>query len=229
MVSSMTDQPPPVRPTAEPVTAIVAERVRKLRSQAELNQAELADEMAKRGVPWKRATVVNLEKRASGSRGAGGGRDSISVQELLTLAVVLDVPPVMLLADPRHVDEVPVTDNLTVSAWEALLWMTGSGRIGKSELNNFSKASWLIHSGLELERALAVLRMRESVFDPGDPDQIARAQERDDARHRQALGTIRTCVLRIRNAGAPLPPTLPAESLRKRAAELDVDLPDLGD
>lgn len=62
-----------------------------------MSQANLAEALNKVGVPWKRATVVNLEARAAGSRGRSpSGRDSVSVGELLGLAEVLGVPPVAL-------------------------------------------------------------------------------------------------------------------------------------
>lgn len=79
--------------TGEAVTAVIAERVRSLRKSRGMSQANLAEALNKVGVPWKRATVVNLEARAAGSRGRSpSGRDSVSVGELLGLAEVLGVP-----------------------------------------------------------------------------------------------------------------------------------------
>lgn len=85
-----------LRSTAEPITATIAEHVRKLRRRRRMNQTELADAMAKLGMPWKRATVLNLELRAAESRGTRHGRDSVSVGELLGLALVLGVQPASL-------------------------------------------------------------------------------------------------------------------------------------
>ena len=76
---------------------------------------------------------------------------------------------------------------------------------------------------------LTALQEPERVLDTGDPDELERAQQREDARHRAALRAIRKSIARIRAAGAPLPPNLPVVAVQKRAAELGVDLPDLED
>lgn len=212
----MPDETQPTRSSAEPITALIAERVRARREAADLSQAELAEEMAKRGVPWKRATVVNLEKRAASSRGTGGGRDAISVQELLTLALVLDVPPVTLIADPRASDTVPVAEGLEVDQWEALMWMVGTGTIDPPTGRAFTNAAWLIHAGFTVVEALGDLRR---VDRGSDPEQ---AQQRTDDRHRQALERMRDALVRINAQGAP-PPRL-ADWVFQRAAELGIDL-----
>lgn len=97
---------PVERATAEQITAVIADRVRELREQKGWTQAKLAEEMAEAGMTrWKRATVVNLEKRGRASRAQGGsaGRDAVTVQELITLAYVLDVNPNALLLHPLAV------------------------------------------------------------------------------------------------------------------------------
>lgn len=218
------------RPTAEAITAVVAERVIALRRTAGLNQEQLAERMAARGVPWKRSTVVNLEARAPDNRGKSAGRDAVTVQELFALALVLDVPPMMLLADPRHVDQVPVTqgtpdgDDLVVPAWEALLWLAGTGTIDKSDLDNYRNSAWLVQAGWGIVESVAELRKQERRHP--DPEKAAKSRQRDDDRHRDALAVITTCIDRIRAAGAPLPP-MPLDFLSQRADELDVTLPEL--
>lgn len=97
-----------------------------------MSQADLAAAMTEQGVSWKRATVVNLEKRGTGSRGESAtGRDAVTVGELLALALVLGVPPVLLLADPRVTDgTVPVAAGSTMDVWDAFWWITGRLAIG---------------------------------------------------------------------------------------------------
>lgn len=204
---------------AAPITSVIAAQVRRLRKEARLSGPALAARLEKLGLNWNRTTVAKFET---------GARNSISVQELLALALALDVPLIMLLADPRHVDEVPVAKGLTPSAWEALLWLTGSGTIDKSDLDNFTSAAWLIHAGWGIVENLTELQKRERILNPGDPDEVERAQQRDDARHRSALRGIATAITRIEAAGAPLPPILPMDMLRRRATELELDLPELG-
>lgn len=189
-----------------------------LRSKAGLNQAQLGDLMAGYRPGWSRSTVVKLENY---------NRESLSVADLLALALALDVPPMMLLADPRHIESVPVAKNVTVAAWDALLWLSGTGTITESNLNNYSAAAWLIQAGWTIVEGVADLGRRNRVFDRSKSDQIKRAQERDDEQHRAALEAIRAAMIRIVGAKAPLPPMFPKDLVYRRAAELEVELPRL--
>lgn len=181
-----------------------------------MSQAELGARMAKLRPTWSRSAVVKLENF---------DRESVPTTDLLALALVLDVPPQMLIADPRYVDEVPVADGVTVKAWEALMWLAGTGTIAKSDLDNYGKSAWLIDAGWKVVRAVAVLDERDAVLDPDDPEQVRRTQKRDDERHRDALRSLATAITRISAAGAPLPPMLPLDYVYRRARELDVHLP----
>jgi transcriptional regulator with XRE-family HTH domain len=69
-------------------TQVVAKRVREVRQKRSLTAAQLAEQMTRVGVPWKRGVVAKLES---------GLREAVSVEELLALAYVLDVAPVHLL------------------------------------------------------------------------------------------------------------------------------------
>jgi transcriptional regulator with XRE-family HTH domain len=74
-------------------TQVVAARMFKLRKKRGWSAAELAERMKAAGVPWERVVVTKLET---------GRRASVSVDELLALAAVLNCPPVMLMtADER--------------------------------------------------------------------------------------------------------------------------------
>lgn len=85
----------------------------------------LATAMNGQGIPWNRTTVAKLET---------GRRESITVQELLALARVLEVPPVWLLVDAKAGTPVPIAEGVEVDPWAALLWLTGTqpldGRAG---------------------------------------------------------------------------------------------------
>jgi transcriptional regulator with XRE-family HTH domain len=206
------------RSTAEPITAVIAERVRHLRERAGMNQADLAAAMSKEGVPWKRATVVNLEKRASTSRGAGsGGRDSVSVQEWLTLSLVFDVPPVLLIADPRQQDKmgnVPITNDLSADQWAILLWLIG---MTDAPGGHYSREdSQIIHAGVTVMEAVDELRRRTRTLDP------EQGQQRADAAHREAVLRMVEAFRVIRRLGAE-PIRLPEHHI-ERARELGIDL-----
>jgi len=69
-------------------TAVIAAKVLELRKGRGWSADELAVRMTAAGVAWTRLVVTKLEK---------GYRQSISVEELLALAYVLDVAPVNLL------------------------------------------------------------------------------------------------------------------------------------
>ncbi|MDN5855950.1 MAG: helix-turn-helix domain-containing protein [Actinomycetia bacterium] len=207
--------------SASAVTAQIAARVKAARDARGISGAALVELMREYGITWDRTAVAKLE---TGKRGA------VSVEELLALALALDVPPITLIADPRPVGDVPVGDvqitpNLTADAWEALLWLTGSGTIAKSGAGNFASSAWLIQAGWTVVECLAELHKRDRVFDPNDAEQVEQARLRDDARHRSALAALVTAAVRIRAAGAPLPPMIPLDAIRRRAAELDVELP----
>jgi transcriptional regulator with XRE-family HTH domain len=75
------------RKAARPVET-VARRVREVRRRRGLSAAQLAERLQQVGLDWDRNIVANLEN---------GRRASLSVDELLALALVLDVAPVHLL------------------------------------------------------------------------------------------------------------------------------------
>jgi transcriptional regulator with XRE-family HTH domain len=95
------------------LTAVIAQRVKTLRSGARLSGSALAAAMNKQGVSWNRTTVAKLET---------GRRESVTVRELFTLALVLEVPITALLVDPA-------AESITVAAGhehhpvDALLWL----------------------------------------------------------------------------------------------------------
>ncbi|AEA23127.1 helix-turn-helix domain protein [Pseudonocardia dioxanivorans CB1190] len=203
-----------VESRGEPVTGVIARRVRELRDAARLSGADLAERMNDLGIAWNRTTVAKLET---------GRRATVTVQELLALGRALDVPPIILIADPRRREPVPLVPGEETHPWEALLWLSGAGRVGESDLDNQSRASWLIQAGWHLEEAVADLHTDER-YVAGDDD-AAQALDRTAARHRAALRAIRTSAIRIVGAGAELPPWLPLDYIRRRASELDFDLP----
>ncbi|MDQ3988014.1 MAG: helix-turn-helix domain-containing protein [Actinomycetota bacterium] len=219
----MTDAELTKRPGAEPIAAVLADRVRELRERRGLSQADLAARMAEHGTPWKRATVVNLEKRGTASRGSSGvGRDALTLQEWLHLALVLEVPPISLLADPCRGTAVPIAEGLDVNPWEALLWLAGlAGRLDDRP----ESATYRIEA--DLIWASYVIFVTSENFRPGPrPGQIGprvESPEGRDRRHRYDLEAIKGYLQVIQDAGLTLPP-LPSHVL-KRAAEMGVELP----
>ncbi|MFG3231821.1 helix-turn-helix transcriptional regulator [Streptomyces antibioticus] len=103
------------RAAASPVDTIRT-RVKQLRGHRGWTAAELGKQMTRHGLKWDRSIVANFE---------AGRRRTVSVDELLALALVFDVAPVNLL--------VPVTDEpyrasaiRTMSADTVREWVRGN-------------------------------------------------------------------------------------------------------
>ncbi|MFF8829122.1 hypothetical protein [Streptomyces sp. NPDC015131] len=90
----------------------IGERTKRLRRRKDWTAAELGSRMSELGVPWDRSIVANLEN---------GRRKSVSVAELLGLALALDVAPIHLMVPPEGGRYRPVPreeyDAQTVRAW----------------------------------------------------------------------------------------------------------------
>lgn len=205
-------------------------RVFELRKAAGWNQAELGEHVASLGLSgWGRTAVAKLES---------GSRKSVSVQELLALALVFGVPPVILVADPRQPGTVPVAAGLDVEQWDALAWLTGtatlSTRGGRLEYRRMTPegadSSWLIQMSFYMAELLETLKApaKTALRDEddqltGDPEAIRRLT---DAEHRKALTALRRVLGRIQwDGSAPVPDV--GDRVRQRARELDVDLVNL--
>lgn len=83
---------------SEPVTSAIAESVRRLRLARDMSQEALAKAMTAQGVPWRRSSVAELERRAPSVSGKAG-RDAVTAGELLALARVFGVEPAELLGE----------------------------------------------------------------------------------------------------------------------------------
>ena len=180
--------------------------------------------MAARGLPWSRTTVINLEKRGEKSRGkTGAGRDSLTVQELLTLAFVLGVSPALLLADPRSVKTVPVAKDETgrdieLDAWTALFWLIGMARPDEHVAGStYRFAIDVLHDGLALVERINFLM-------PQLGDGLALPELADTRTMvRASFESIAALLKSIERQGAPLP-AVPSR-IRRAATELGVELP----
>lgn len=97
------------------VTSVVARRVRQVRSRHGLTAKQVVERLRDQGIDWTRPTLVKLEN---------GRRQSVSVAELLALALVLDVAPVHLLVPPEN-SPYPVTPERTEPANDVRAWVRG--------------------------------------------------------------------------------------------------------
>jgi transcriptional regulator with XRE-family HTH domain len=212
-------------PTPDAITAALGRRLAELRKAVGIrSQEELGNRMTKLGVRWSRVSVEKLEN---------GRRGAITVQELLALALVLDVSPALLLADPRTVEKVPVgkvgvTDDdpgrdVELDAWTALLWLCGMARPDEQvDAVTYGHRSEIIADGLRLAGRIELLM-------PQLGDGLALPEMKDvrESYVRQLIESIAASLWHIDRQGAPLP-ALPSRIVRA-AVQLGIELPGLVD
>jgi transcriptional regulator with XRE-family HTH domain len=186
---------------------VVGEQVVRLRKRAGVTREQLAERCAAVGYPG--LTVNVLGAIETGRPSKGERTREVTVDELAGLALALDVPPVILVADPREMSTVPLGGE-DVEVWPALLWAIGMGTIRGANLGNYSNAAWLIHSAVSVVDAVPVLQR------PRLSDEAGRAQ----------ADRVRIALERIRMQKAPqLGPDILPDDVRKRIADFDVHLP----
>ncbi|MDY0811624.1 helix-turn-helix transcriptional regulator [Kitasatospora purpeofusca] len=98
------------------VTGRVAEAVRRFREERGMSAQDVAAACAKLGYPIARNVIANLEN---------GRRSSIDVAEVLVLAEVLGVPPVVFLVPLGEVGEIELLPGSMYSTGDALRWVCG--------------------------------------------------------------------------------------------------------
>lgn len=102
----------------------IAERVRLYRLKRDWSVRRLAEECAKHGAPQlTAASLGNIERGVDPS--AKRKRRDVTVDELMVLAYVLDVPPAMLMLPLGDSTTVEVCPGVEVESYTALQWMAG--------------------------------------------------------------------------------------------------------
>lgn len=100
-------------------TERIGARVRELRTKMGLSAQKLSDRCVLDGSPnLKRQTISNLEN---------GRRDSVTVDELLALALALRTSPADLLLPSEG--ELAVTPDISMDPTRFLGWLTGQGEL----------------------------------------------------------------------------------------------------
>lgn len=206
---------------------LVADQVVRIRKRAGLRRDQLADRCQELGMSdLTEAALANIETGRR-DRGTGKRRRRVTVEELLALALALDVPPVSLLADPRTDGAaVPVREGVDVDPWRALLWI-----VGKQHLDDPEYAKWNVNSPdwVDAETPLSLAyRVASSVQlyrrEQGHRDMVGVVpHESPDNRDRQILQGVRAPLSTLVSRGYRVPP-LPSDVV-ERACELGVTLP----
>jgi Helix-turn-helix domain len=109
-------------------TRVVAARMIALRKKRGWSADELAKQMKAAGIPWERIVVTKLET---------GRRASVSTDELVALAAVLNCPLVMLLTTDDEAAPYQVTPTTTESMFGARGWMRGAGPLADADTRDY--------------------------------------------------------------------------------------------
>jgi transcriptional regulator with XRE-family HTH domain len=173
-------------PTPDAITAALGHRLADMRKAAGIrSQEELGRRMAAYGVDWSRVSVEKLEN---------GRRGAITVQELLALALVLDVPVPWLLVEPRSDALVPIAEGVEADPWAALLWLVGRRPLNSDLLSpgEWGRASAAIEYARQLSNGVRSLQEANS-----RRDMLAVDPEMDDVRERNILDALDAQELRV--------------------------------
>lgn len=96
---------------------VVRARIKDVRTRQGLSGATIARRMSELGFSWSRDVVGHIET---------GRRTSVTVDELMALAVVLDVSPLVLLLP--ETPECPLAPRLRADGQQVYRWVIGRGR-----------------------------------------------------------------------------------------------------
>ncbi|MFZ0118241.1 MAG: helix-turn-helix transcriptional regulator [Pseudonocardiaceae bacterium] len=196
---------------------VLARRVRDLREASGMTQTELGRRMTALGQKWGRTTVAKLET---------GNRESVTPDEWWALALVFDVPPLLLLVDPVAGTPVRIAEGIEVDPWSALLWSSGQ----KSLTDSPGQAWESLGEGYEVASLVERFLQQRRQWEVAALTLPANSAE-DEARRRKTVGEfderllrrLAECLKRLQQRGLTLP--LLPDDVAKRAAELGVELP----
>jgi transcriptional regulator with XRE-family HTH domain len=110
------------------VDDVIAEQVRRARNRHGWSVRQLAEKCAELGgASLTQASLNNIERGLTGTAGSRGGR-AVTVQELLILARVLGLPPLLFVFPVGHRETAAVLPGEEPDAWAAAKWFTGEAR-----------------------------------------------------------------------------------------------------
>ncbi|WP_164479052.1 helix-turn-helix transcriptional regulator [Nakamurella antarctica] len=98
---------------------MVGEQIKIWRGRRGLSAQQLADRTRTLGYTVSRNTIASLES---------GRKETVPIQELVTIARTLEVAPLALLFPVGTIDTVGVPGPDRISTWEAALWFSGEVR-----------------------------------------------------------------------------------------------------
>jgi hypothetical protein len=112
--------------------------------------------MTARGIQWDRPVVANLES---------GRRRSVSVEEWLVLALILQVAPIHLLI-PVDAEQIEVTPSEQLPAGDARAWVRGELPLEPDDRATFERHRPTDELGVDAQ-AVAMLRLSARLLPQG--------------------------------------------------------------
>lgn len=202
---------------ADPITRLVAGRVRALRDARGISGATLGAAVRALGLrSWAPATVGKLETMR---------RQSITVQEWLALSVALSVPPIWLLIDAAG-GAVPIAAGVKADPHAALMWLTGRSPMADpagAEWETAARVIALAHQIAALTERHAQLRAHREIVAQLLPDDGEADRAVDDERQeRRTLEDLARVLIELHKVSFPAP-VLPGD-VTDRATALGVEL-----
>lgn len=202
--------------------------MKKFRTDSNLSAEGLAEQMRARGIPWRREVVANLET---------GRRDRLDVDELLALALVFGVPPMVLLVDPAEEtavialgsDDGPATE---VPATTALRWLSADspleqrlGALVRNEPTAWTNGVSPVRVARDLDAALQAVEERRRAVEAAETGSKGAGTSVAQRRQlRRDLLHLSEVMAAMAAAGYAVPPLPGRETLDALSAEQDVVL-----
>lgn len=105
------------------LTRTIGWQVRRYRELRGMSAERLAEAVQSAGLTYTRSQVTNLES---------GRRTTITIGEVLVLAQVLELPPLLLIFPVGDVDSVEVVPGKELDSWAAAKWFAGEAALSDS-------------------------------------------------------------------------------------------------
>jgi transcriptional regulator with XRE-family HTH domain len=216
----------------DPIGVAVAKQIRKYRQKRGWSVRKLAEECTRLGVEITPSSLANIERLKPDAR---KGMRRVTVDELMVIAYVLAVPPILLLTPLGEADAVELVPGVAVHPVAARKWIVGTAHFG------YHYEPLSVVPGLDMEQYRTAVKpltfywneldrvfngvagtwsSQESIRETEGPESEAYARVREN--YVGCLGDLMTVLLRIDATGLRLPP-IPQQWLDDmRLVEIDL-------
>lgn len=208
-------------------SVIAARKIRALRSARGWSVRELAERCRQVGLPLTENALENIERGRLGT--ARRGRD-LTVDEVLQLAQVFDVPPLLLVVPLGEDDKVEVAPSRKIGSYRLWDWLTAEDRfVGQQPDTPERKSKWdeamrpvtlyrqFTAAALPIMEADSAVRAARRI---GEPEPLRAAETAYVGAIRAWAGAVKSMIA----AGMTLPPHPPQWSVDARELGFLTDL-----